>query len=55
MKIEKGQRDGKVYVEVRELSSKKRPDEIAWMLSGKITEVSLRHARELIESSNSGF
>ena len=36
MKIEKGQRDGKVYVEAREFSDRERPDEIARMPSGKI-------------------
>ena len=51
LKIEKGQRDGRVYVEVRELKGRERLDEIARMLSGKITEVSLKHAKELIESA----
>jgi len=51
LKIEKTPRDGKVYVEARELRRNERLNEIARMLSGKITEVSLRHARELIEST----
>ncbi len=51
LKIEKGQKDGRVYVEVRELKGRERLDEIARMLSGKITEVSLKHAKELIESA----
>ena len=51
LKIEKTPRDGKVYVEARELRGNERLNEIARMLSGKITEVSLRHARELIEST----
>jgi DNA repair protein RecN (Recombination protein N) len=51
LKIEKGQRDGRVYVEVKELKGRERLDEIARMLSGKITEVSLKHAKELIESA----
>lgn len=51
LKIEKGQRDGRVYVEVKELKDRERLDEIARMLSGKITEVSLKHAKELIESA----
>ncbi|MBI5188874.1 MAG: DNA repair protein RecN [Nitrospirae bacterium] len=48
LKIEKGQKDKRVYVEVKELSGRERHDEIARMLSGKITEVSLKHARELL-------
>jgi DNA repair protein RecN (Recombination protein N) len=51
VKIEKIQRDGRASVEARELSGPERLDEIARMLSGTITEVSLRHARELIEST----
>jgi DNA repair protein RecN (Recombination protein N) len=51
LKIEKGQKNDRVYVEVRELKGRERIDEIARMLSGKITEVSLRHARELLESA----
>jgi len=50
LKIEKRQKDGRVSVEVRELSGKERLQEIARMLSGKITDVSLKHAQELIES-----
>lgn len=51
LKTEKGQKDARVYVEVKELSGRARLNEIARMLSGKITEVSLRHAKELIESA----
>jgi DNA repair protein RecN (Recombination protein N) len=51
LKTEKGQRDERVYVEVRELSGRVRLNEIARMLSGKITEVSLKHAKELLESA----
>ncbi|MEW6068926.1 MAG: DNA repair protein RecN [Nitrospirota bacterium] len=47
-KIEKGQKDERVYVEVNELKGKDRVDEIARMLSGKITDVSLKHAKELL-------
>ncbi len=50
LQIAKGQRDGKVYVEVKELGGKSRQDEIARMLSGKITDASLKHARELLGS-----
>jgi DNA repair protein RecN (Recombination protein N) len=51
LKIEKTQRTGRVCVEVKELSEQERLQEIARMLSGKITEVSLQHARELIGST----
>lgn len=50
LRIEKSEIDERVYVEVKELSGRERLDEIARMLSGKITEVSLKHARELVES-----
>jgi len=50
LKTEKGQKDERVYVEVKELSGRERLNEIARMLSGKITEVSLKHAKELLES-----
>jgi DNA repair protein RecN (Recombination protein N) len=48
LRIEKKQRDERVYVEVRELSGRERMDEIARMLSGKITDISLKHAQELL-------
>ncbi len=49
LKIEKKEKDGKVHVEVKELSGKERQDEIARMLSGTITDISRRHAEELLE------
>jgi len=51
LKTEKGQRGERVYVEVKELTGKERLNEVARMLSGTITEVSLKHAKELIESN----
>lgn len=51
LKTEKGQKGERVYVEVKELTGKERLNEVARMLSGKITEVSLKHAKELIESN----
>jgi len=51
LKINKKQKDERVYVEVRELIGSERLDEIARMLSGKITEISLRHAKELLGSA----
>jgi DNA repair protein RecN (Recombination protein N) len=50
LQINKRQRDGRVYVEVKELVGKERQDEIARMLSGKITDTSLKHAKELLGS-----
>ena len=51
LKTEKGQRQERTFVEIRELSGNERLQEIARMLSGKITEVSLRHAKELLEGN----
>jgi DNA repair protein RecN (Recombination protein N) len=51
LKIEKINRDGRVFVEVKELSGDDRINEIARMLSGRITEVSLKHAKELLGSA----
>jgi DNA repair protein RecN (Recombination protein N) len=51
LRIHKRQRDGRVYVEVKELTGKERQDEIARMLSGKITDASLKHAQELLRSA----
>lgn len=49
LKIEKKETGNKVHVEVKELDGKERQDEIARMLSGTITEISRRHAEELLE------
>jgi DNA repair protein RecN (Recombination protein N) len=49
LRIEKKERNGKVSVEVKELSGRERQDEIARMLSGTVTEISRRHAGELLE------
>jgi DNA repair protein RecN (Recombination protein N) len=49
LKIEKKEKGGGVHVEVRELDGGERQDEIARMLSGKVTELSRRHAGELLE------
>ena len=51
LKTEKGQKQERTFVEIRELSGKERLQEIARMLSGTITEVSLRHAKELLEGT----
>jgi DNA repair protein RecN (Recombination protein N) len=49
LKIEKKEKNGRVHVEVKELLGRERQDEIARMLSGTITEISRRHAGELLE------
>ena len=49
LKIEKRNKNNRVCVEVKELDGQERLDEIARMLSGKVTEISLRHAGELLE------
>lgn len=51
LKIEKKEKNNRVHVEIKELYGKERQDEIARMLSGKITEISLKHAGELLERS----
>jgi DNA repair protein RecN (Recombination protein N) len=50
LKIEKGQKDKRAYVEVTPLDSTKRRNEIVRMLSGSTTEVSKKHAQELLDS-----
>lgn len=49
--IEKIQKKDGVYVRLKKLSAKEREEEIARMLSGKVTDISLSHARELLERS----
>ena len=46
---EKFQKKDGVSVKIKELSPEERKSEIARMLSGKVTDVSLKHARELLE------
>ncbi len=46
--IEKGERKDGVYVTLKSLSPGEREEEIARMLGGKVTEISRRHARELL-------
>ncbi|MEK6673243.1 MAG: DNA repair protein RecN [Nitrospirota bacterium] len=47
--IEKAQKQDGVSVKVKEPSQREREEEIARMLSGKITDISVKHAKELIE------
>ena len=51
LKVEKGQKNGKVHIEVKEISGMERLHEIARMMSGKITDISLEHAKELLDRS----
>jgi DNA repair protein RecN (Recombination protein N) len=46
--VERTQGNGNVCVKVKEPSLLEREEEIARMLSGKITDISMRHARELL-------
>ncbi len=48
LKIEKDTRERRTTVKVTELRGKERTSEIARMLSGSITDISLRHAGELL-------
>jgi DNA repair protein RecN (Recombination protein N) len=48
MMIEELSKKDGLWVSVRETSREEREEEIARMLSGKITDISLRHARELL-------
>jgi len=46
--VEKLQKRDGVRIRVKDLSAEEREEEIARMLSGKITDISVRHARELL-------
>ncbi len=48
LKIEKKEKNKRVFVDVREIAGRERLDEIARMLSGTSTETSLKHAEELL-------
>lgn len=48
IKVDKEQKDNKTYVKIKELNKSERIQEIARMLDGKITELSLEHAKELL-------
>lgn len=51
IKVEKIQKKNSVEVKVKNLTYMERQEEIARMLSGKITDASLRHAKELLKES----
>lgn len=52
MMVEKVQKKDGVCVKVKNLQTKEREEEIARMLSGKITDISLKHARELLNGES---
>ncbi len=49
--VEKGEESGRTVTRVRQVHAEERPTELARMLSGKVTEASLTHARELLEAA----
>ena len=53
LKIEKQVKGQRTFVEVKDLQKDERPMEIARMLSGKCTEVSIKHAKEMLEKVKS--
>lgn len=50
LKVEKAMVKDSVKVNIEPLTDNKRQDEIARMLSGRITDVSLKHAKELLSA-----
>ena len=53
--IEKQEVDGKTKTEVSKLGDKEREKEIARLISGNITESSLKHASEMLESGKNFY
>jgi len=51
--VEKGEEDGRVRTEVRTVTGEDRLLELARMLSGSATDLSVAHARELLASVGS--
>lgn len=51
IKVEKSEKNNRIFIETRPLKGKERLYEIARMLSGKVTEASLQHAKELLEGT----
>jgi DNA repair protein RecN (Recombination protein N) len=49
--IDKTTREDRVHVGVRRLTGREREEEVARMLGGRITETSLKHAKEIIRKS----
>ncbi len=50
--VEKRQSAGRTVTQVRRVQQSERPEELARMLSGTVTDVSLQHARELLEAAS---
>ena len=50
LKIEKKVRKERTMVEVNRLEKEKRTEEVARMLSGRISDVSMKHAKEMLKS-----
>ena len=55
IKVEKKEKNNRIFVETKTLDDNERLREIARMLSGKITETSLKHAREIIGDKGKKF
>lgn len=47
--VEKDMKKGKTSVTIKRLSGKEREEEVARMLGGKVTGISIRHAKELLD------
>ena len=52
LKIEKRVQGKRTVVEIREIEKEERAEEIARMLSGDASDVSMRHAREMLKSKS---
>ncbi len=50
LKIEKKTRMARTMIEVNRIEKEQRTEEVARMLSGRISDVSMKHARELLKS-----
>ncbi len=50
LKIEKSTVKGKTEVDIRRIDKDEKTEEIARMLSGELTDVSMKHAREMLKS-----
>jgi DNA repair protein RecN (Recombination protein N) len=48
LKVQKSIADGRTHLKVEKISGKERKEELARMLSGRITEKSIKHAEELL-------
>lgn len=53
--VEKSEAGDRTVTAVRRVQADERPEELARMLSGTVTDVSLQHARELLEAASSAL